>query len=545
MTVPMTELPAWAALLAHRDATRDRTIAALFADDPGRAERMTFEVAGLTVDLSKHLVDDETLRLLLELAAQRGLEGRIGAMFRGERINVTEDRPALHVALRMPRDRSLVVDGVDVVREVHAVLDRMAELAERIRGGDWLGHTGRPIRNVVNVGIGGSDLGPRMCTEALAHYARRDMTFRFVSNVDGTDLVEAVRDLDPAETLFVVSSKSFGTLETLTNARSARAWLLDGLGAGDEAVARHFVAVSTNEERVRAFGIDPANMLGFWDWVGGRYSVDSAIGFSLMVEIGPERFRELLDGFHAVDEHVRTTPLERNVPVLMGLIGIWYRNLLGAQTHAVLPYDVYLRSFPAYLQQLDMESNGKRVLLDGRPAPYATGPIVWGQPGTDGQHAFFQLLHQGTELVPADLIGFLTSLNPLGEHHDLLTANLLAQAEALAFGRSEDELRAAGVPEEQIPHRVTQGNRPTTLILADRLTPSVLGQLIALYEHEVFVQGAIWGVNSFDQWGVELGKILADAIVPELGTEDAPELTHDPSTNAAIARYRRAQGRAR
>ena len=543
MTVPMTELPGWDALVRHHAAMHDITIGQLFELESDRAGRMTFEAADLTVDLSKHHASGETVQLLLALAEERGLSDRIEAMFRGEHVNVTEDRPALHMALRMPRDRSLVVDGVDVVPEVHAVLDRMGDFAERVRSGAWTGHGGAPIRSVVNIGIGGSDLGPAMATEALTSYTKRDMTFRFVSNVDGTDLVEATRDLDPAETLFIVASKTFGTLETLTNARSARSWLLEGLGGDEAAVAAHFVAVSTAEEKVAAFGIDPANMFGFWDWVGGRYSVDSAIGLSLMIAIGPERFREFLDGFHAIDEHVRATSPDRNVPVLMGLLGVWYRNLFGAETHAVLPYDRYLRSFPAYLQQLDMESNGKRVLLDGSPAPYATGPIVWGQPGTNGQHAFFQLLHQGTTLVPADLIGFLHSLNPIGEHHELLTANLIAQAEALAFGRTEAQLREAGVPEAQIPHRLTPGNRPTTLILADRLTPSVLGQLIALYEHAVFVQGAMWGVNSFDQWGVELGKILADAIVPELRSGSPPELGHDASTNAAIRRYRRAQGR--
>jgi glucose-6-phosphate isomerase len=548
VTVPMTELPAWTALAGHHAAMRDRTIAELFAEDPDRrADAMTFEAAGLTADLSKHLATAETLALLVDLATERGLEGSIEAMFRGDRINVTEDRAVLHVALRMPRDRSLVVDGVDVVAEVHAVLDRMATFADRVRAGDHRGHTGKPIRNVVNIGIGGSDLGPAMAADALNADVRRDLTLRFVSNVDATDLVEKTRDLDPAETLVIVSSKTFGTLETLTNARSARAWLLDGLGVtGDDAeaaVAKHFVAVSTNEERVRGFGIDPENMFGFWDWVGGRYSVDSAIGLSLMIGIGPEAFRAFLDGFHAVDEHVRQTPFERNVPVLMALLGVWYRNLFDAQTHAVLPYDQALRTFPAYLQQLEMESNGKRVLLDGSAVPYATAPVVWGQPGTNGQHAFFQLLHQGTDLVPADLIGFLRSRNPLGDHHDLLMANLFAQAEALAFGRHPDQLRDAGVPEAQIPHRVTPGNRPTTLLLADELTPSTLGALIALYEHKVFVQGVIWGIDSFDQWGVELGKILADAIVPEVQSDDVPQLAHDASTNAAIRRYRRARGR--
>jgi glucose-6-phosphate isomerase len=548
VTVPMTDLAAWGRLEAHHATIRDRTIAELFAADPeGRADAMTFEAAGLTVDLSKHRADPETLELLRDLAEERRLGEAIEAMFRGDRINVTEERSVLHVALRMPRDRSLVVDGVDVVAQVHDVLDRMAAFAERVRDGRHTGVTGRPIRNVVNIGIGGSDLGPAMAADALNADVRQDLTLRFVSNVDATDLVEKTRGLDPAETLVIVSSKTFTTLETLTNAKSARTWLLDGLGlAGadaDAAIARHFVAVSTNEERVRSFGIDPTNMFGFWDWVGGRYSVDSAIGLSLMIGIGPDGFRRFLAGFHAIDEHVRSTPFDRNVPVLLGLLGVWYRNLFGAQTHAVLPYDHALRRFPAYLQQLTMESNGKRVLLDGSPAPYATSPIVWGEPGTNGQHAFFQLLHQGTELVPADLIGFLRSRNPVGDHHDLLMANLFAQAEALAFGRSDDELREAGVPEEQIPHRVTPGNRPTTLILAEELTPETLGALIALYEHAVFVQGVLWGIDSFDQWGVELGKILAGAIVPEVQADDAPQLTHDASTNAAIRRYRRARGR--
>jgi glucose-6-phosphate isomerase len=548
VTVPMTELPSWAPLAAHHTDLQGRTIAELFADDPeGRADAFTLEAAGLTVDLSKHIATAETFARLLALAQDRDLRGAIDAMFRGDRINVTEDRPALHVALRMPRDRSLVVDGTDVVAEVHEVLDRMAAFAERVRSGAHPGQTGRPIRNVVNIGIGGSDLGPQMAADALNADVRRDLTLRFVSNVDATDLVEKTRGLDPAETLVIVSSKTFTTLETLTNARSARAWLLDGLGVGgtdaDDAIAKHFVAVSTNEDEVRAFGIDPANMFGFWDWVGGRYSVDSAIGLSLMIGIGPDAFRAFLDGFHEIDEHVRTTPFERNVPVLMALLGVRYRNLFGAQTKAVLPYDHALRRFPAYLQQLEMESNGKRVLLDGSPVTYATSPIVWGEPGTNGQHAFFQLLHQGTELVPADLIGFLRSRNPLGDHHDLLMANLFAQAEAFAFGRSEAELRDAGVPENQIPHRVTPGNRPTTSILADQLDPRTLGALIALYEHVVFVQGVVWGIDSFDQWGVELGMFRAGAIVRALHADDPPELGHDASTNAAIRRYRRAQGR--
>jgi len=542
MTTPMTELAAWRDLVAHRADLEGRTIADLFEADTTRAAAMTFEAAGFSLDLSKHRATGQTLALLVELAEQRGLRDHIDAMWRGDHINVTEDRAVLHVALRMPRGHSLVVDGVDVVPQVHEVLDRMATFAERVRAGEWLGHTGRPIRSVVNIGIGGSHLGPAMCTEALAADRRHDLVFRFVSNVDGGDLLEAMRDLDPAETLFIVASKTFGTLETLTNARSAREWLLDGLGGDEAAVARHFVAVSTNAERVEAFGIDPANMFGFWGWVGGRYSVDSAIGLSLMIAIGAEAFREFLDGFHAIDEHLRTAPFERNLPVLMALLGVWYRNLWGASTHAVLPYDHALRSFPAYLQQLDMESNGKRVLLDGAPAPYPTGPVVWGQPGTNGQHAFFQLLHQGIELVPADLLGFLRAREPLGDHHDLLMANLFAQAEALAFGRSDQQLRGAGVPDHQVPHRVTPGNRPTSLLLAEQLDPRTLGSLIALYEHKVFVQGVMWGVNSFDQWGVELGKQLAEAITPELRTDVAPVLGHDGSTNSAIARYRRARG---
>jgi glucose-6-phosphate isomerase len=544
MTItPLTELPSWGALVTHRAELEDTTIAELVGADPARSDTMVHEVEGLLLDLTRHRATPETLRLLVALAEERGLRDRIDAMFRGERINTTEDRAVLHVALRMPRERSLVVDGIDVVAEVHRVLDRMRSFAEQVRDGRWTGQTGRRIRAVVNIGIGGSDLGPAMCVEALGHLVHPELTFRFVSNVDGADLAEKTRDLDPAATLVIVSSKTFGTLETLTNARSARAWLVDGLGGDEAAVARHFVAVSTNRERVEAFGIDPANMFGLWDWVGGRYSVDSAIGLSLMLAIGPEDFDAFLAGFHAIDEHLRTTPFERNLPVLMALLGIWYRNLWGASTHAVIPYQYALRSFPAYLQQLDMESSGKRVTMAGDPVPYATGPVVWGQPGTNGQHAFFQLLHQGTELVPVDLLGFLRSAHPIGEHHDLLTGNLLAQAEALAFGRDEASLRAAGVPEPQIPHRVTPGNRPVTLLLADELTPRILGSLIALYEHRVFAQGVLWGVNSFDQWGVELGKLLADGIVPELQADGPPELAHDAATNAVIRRYREAHGR--
>jgi glucose-6-phosphate isomerase len=478
------------------------------------------------------------MRLLLALAEESGLRERIDAMFHGEKINVSENRPVLHVALRAPRDASIVVDGVDVVPQVHAVLDRMSDFAGRIRSGEWRGHTGKPIRNVINIGIGGSDLGPAMATTALRHYADRELVSRFVSNVDGTDFVEATRDLDPEETLFIVSSKTFKTLETLTNAHSAREWALAGLGGDEAAVAKHFVAVSTNAEEVAKFGIDTANMFEFWDWVGGRYSYPSAIGLSLMVAIGPERFREMLAGFHAMDEHFRTTPFERNLPVVLALVGIWNNDLLGCETVAVLPYDQYLERFTAYLQQLDMESDGKHVDLDGRPVDYQTGPIVWGQPGTNGQHAFYQLMHQGTKIIPCDFIGFCQSLNPLGRHHDLLVANLLAQTEALAFGRTGEELAAEGGPEFQVLHRVTEGNRPTNTILAERLTPWSLGALVALYEHKVFVQGTIWRIDSFDQWGVELGKVLANRIIPELESNDEPELAHDSSTNALIRRYR-------
>jgi glucose-6-phosphate isomerase len=497
---------------------------------------------GLHLDYAKNLVTDETLRLLLELAESVGLRARIDAMFRGERINTTENRAVLHVALRAPRDVSIWVDGKDVVPEVHAVLDRMAAFAERVRSGDWKGHTGRRVRNVVNLGIGGSDLGPAMACEALAHYTDRNLSFRFVSNIDGTDFAEATRDLDPAETLFVICSKTFTTLETLTNARTARQWCLDALG-DEAAVERHFVAVSTNAEQVAGFGIDTANMFGFWDWVGGRYSMDSAIGLSLMLAIGPERFREMLAGFRAMDEHFLTAPLARNMPVILGLLGVWYGDFLGAESHAVLPYDQHLRRFPAYLQQLDMESNGKGVDLEGRPVDYETGPIVWGEPGTDGQHAFFQLIHQGTKLVPCDLIGFCRSLNPLGEHHDLLMANFFAQTEALAFGKTAEEAAAEGVPEPLVPHRSFPGNRPSNTILAETLTPETLGKLVGLYEHRVFVQGTVWNLNSFDQWGVELGKALAQRIGAELVSEEEPQLAHDGSTNALIRRYRRLRNR--
>jgi glucose-6-phosphate isomerase len=539
-TTPLTSRAAWQALERHAAELRRAHLRDLFADDPGRGERLVAEGAGLFYDFSKHRITDETVRLLVELAEEAGVRERAEAMFAGERINVTEGRPVLHVALRAPRDAVIEVDGENVVPAVHEVLDRMADFSERVRSGEWKGHTGARIRNVVNIGIGGSDLGPAMAYTALRHYSERSMTFRFVSNVDGTDLAEAIRDLDPAETLFVVSSKTFTTLETLANARSARAWLQDALGE-DADVARHFVAVSTNEEGVREFGIDPANMFGFWDWVGGRYSLPSAIGLSLMVAIGPERFREMLAGMHEMDEHFRTTPFERNLPALMGLLAVWNTNLLDAETVAVLPYDQYLSAFSAYLQQLEMESNGKHVDLDGRPVDWHTGRVVWGEPGTNGQHAFYQLIHQGTRLIPCDFIGFLHSLNPLGDHHDLLMANMLAQTEALAFGRTADELEAEGSPPEQIPHRVCPGNRPTSTILADTLTPAILGALIALYEHSVLTQGAVWEINSFDQWGVELGKVLAVKIIPELQAAEDPALDHDSSTNALIRRYRAAR----
>ncbi|MGW4147969.1 glucose-6-phosphate isomerase [Streptomyces albogriseolus] len=532
--------PEWDALEQHR-AQGLPGLRELFADDPSRAERYVVYVGDLRIDYSKHLVTDETLRLLRELAAAMDVFGLRDAMFRGERINSTEDRAVLHTALRAPRDAVIEVDGDNVVPAVHAVLDRMADFARRVRSGEWTGHTGRRIRNVVNIGIGGSDLGPAMAYEALRAYTARDMTFRFVSNVDGADLHEAVRDLDPAETLFVVASKTFTTIETVTNATSARAWLLEGLGGDEKAVARHFVALSTNAEKVARFGIDTANMFEFWDWVGGRYSYDSAIGLSLMIAIGPDRFREMLDGFRIVDEHFRTAPPEANAPLLMGLLGVWYNNFHDAQSHAVLPYSHYLSKFTAYLQQLDMESNGKSVDRQGRPVSWQTGPVVWGTPGTNGQHAYYQLIHQGTKLIPADLIGFVRPIAELSDglkaQHDLLMANLLAQGQALAFGKTPDEVRAEGVPEELVPHKTFQGNHPTTTILATELTPSVLGQLVALYEHKVFVQGAIWDIDSFDQWGVELGKVLAKRVEPAL-TEgaDAPGL--DPSTAALVAAYR-------
>ncbi len=537
---PLRERPAWQALEAHRADLGDTHLRRLFADDPERGRRLTLEAAGIFLDYSKNRVTDESLRLLIQLARESGLGERIEAMFTGQRVNVTENRAVLHTALRAPRDAHVLVDGEDVVPAVHDVLDRMAAFANQVRDGAWLGFTGSRIRNVVNIGIGGSDLGPVMACEALRAYTRRDMTFRFVSNVDGTDFVEATRDLSPAETLVIVSSKTFTTIETMRNAQAARRWLLASLG--DEfAVARHFVAVSTNAAEVSAFGIDPANMFGFWDWVGGRYSMDSAIGLSTMVAVGPDHFREMLAGFREMDEHFRHAPFERNLPVLLGLLTVWYAGCFGAETVAVLPYDQYLKRFPAYLQQLTMESNGKGVTLDGTRVDYATGPIFWGEPGTNGQHSFYQLIHQGTHLIPADFIGFLDTLNPLGDHHDLLTANLIAQTEALAFGKTAEQVRAEGTPEHLVPHRVFEGNRPSNTILAERLTPGTLGRLVALYEHSVFTQGVIWGLDSFDQWGVELGKVLANRVATELQAAAEPPLAHDSSTNGLIARYRAAR----
>jgi glucose-6-phosphate isomerase len=538
VATPIDRTPEWQALLAHRDAIAGVHLRTLFADDPGRAGRLVAEGAGLFLDYSKHRITDETLRLLLALARTAGVEERRAAMFAGERINTTEDRAVLHVALRAPPTERILVYGHDVVPGVHEVLARMAAFARRVRDGEWTGHTGRAIRNVINIGIGGSDLGPAMATEALRYYSARSMRFRFVSNVDGADLREATIDLDPAETLFIVSSKTFTTLETLTNARSARDWLLASLG-DPAAVVRHFVAVSTNEAKVREFGIDPANMFGFWDWVGGRYSMDSAIGLSLMIAIGPDDFGEMLAGFREMDEHFLDAPAERNLPMLMGMLGTWYANFLGFPTHAVLPYSQELSRFPAYLQQLDMESNGKSVRLDGERVAYDTGPIVWGTAGTNGQHAYYQLLHQGTRIVPADLVGFVNPTTEVGNHHDLLVANLFAQAEALAFGKTRDEVVADGVPPRQVNARVFEGNRPTSVLLADRLTPHTLGSLVALYEHKVFVQGAIWGIDSFDQWGVELGKVLAGRIAGELvGPDVAAAARHDSSTAALIRRFR-------
>ncbi|MGD0056003.1 MAG: glucose-6-phosphate isomerase [Acidimicrobiales bacterium] len=534
---PLRQRQSWKALETHYLEISSRHLREFFADDPARGTRLRAQAEGLHLDYSKNRVTDETLRLLMELANESGLVQRRDAMFAGEHINVSEDRAVLHVALRMPKEATLVVDGVDVVAQVHEVLNRMTDFANRVRSGEWRGHSGQVIKNVVNIGIGGSDLGPVMAYEALRYYSRRDLTFRFVSNVDSTDFVEAVRDLDAAETLFIISSKTFGTLETLTNARSAREWLVRELGDAS-AVAKHFVAVSTNEEKVSAFGIDPANMFGFWDWVGGRYSMDSAIGLSTMLAVGPEGFGQLLEGFHAMDEHFRTAPFDENLPVLMGMLGVWNRDFLGCTTVGVMPYEQYLKRLPAYLQQLTMESNGKHVALDGTAIDYQTGPVYWGEPGTNGQHSFYQLIHQGTSIIPVDLIGFAKSLNPLGEHHDILSSNVFAQAQALAFGKTEEEVRAEGTAEAVVPHRVMEGNRPTNVLLAEVLTPRLLGSLIALYEHSVFTQGTIWGVDSFDQWGVELGKVLAVAIIPELESSSEPELSHDSSTNALITLYR-------
>jgi glucose-6-phosphate isomerase len=535
---------AWKALQVHQKAIQPVHLRELFAQDPHRGERLALEAAGIFLDYSKNRVTDETLKLLLELARASGLQSRIDAMFRGDKINVTEKRAVLHVALRAPRGESIFVDGEDVVPQVHAVLDKMAAFSNRVRGGEWKGHTGKRIRNVINIGIGGSDLGPVMAYEALRHESERSMTFRFVSNVDGTDFAEAVQDLDPSETLFIVSSKTFTTLETMINAHTARAWLLKGLGGDESSIAKHFVAVSTNAAEVSKFGIDTANMFGFWDWVGGRYSMDSAIGLSTMLAIGPENFHSMLDGFHQIDEHFRTAPFERNLPVLMGLLTVWYNNFFGAQTVAVLPYEQYLKRFPAYLQQLTMESNGKHVTLAGVEVDYATGPVYWGEPGTNGQHSFYQLIHQGTRLIPCDFIAFSKSLNPLGRHHDILIANVLAQAEALAFGKTAEQVKSEGTPDWLVPHRVFEGNRPSNVLFADRLTPATLGKLVALYEHSVFTQGTIWQVNSFDQWGVELGKALAQRIIPELENPAEPALVHDSSTNNLIRRYRAGKGTA-
>ncbi len=535
---PLIERPAWKALVAHHGEIGPRHLRDIFADDPERGTRLRAEVAGLHLDYSKNRVTDETMALLVQLAEQSGLREHIDAMFAGRHINVSEDRAVLHVALRMPPDAHLVVDGVDVVAEVHEVLRRMRSFADRVRGGDWTGYTGKRIRNVINVGIGGSDLGPVMAYEALRHYSNRNLTMRFVSNVDSTDFVEATRDLDPAETLFIISSKTFSTLETMTNAQSAREWVVGALG-DEAAVANHFVAVSTNAELVSRFGIDTDNMFGFWDWVGGRYSMDSAIGLSTMIAIGPDNFRDLLAGFHAIDHHFRTAPFAENLPVIMGMMAVWYRNFFGCQTVGVMPYEQYLKRFPAYLQQLTMESNGKHVTLAGTHVEADTGAVFWGEPGTNGQHSFYQLIHQGTSIIPVDLIGFAKALNPLGEHHDLLSSNVFAQAQALAFGKTAEEVRAEGTPESVVPHRVMEGNRPTNVILAEVLTPFRLGTLVALYEHSVFTQGTVWGIDSFDQWGVELGKAMARQIAPQLISEADPELDHDSSTNELIRLYRR------
>jgi glucose-6-phosphate isomerase len=540
MNVPaLRERPAWSALKKHHQKVRRLQIKQLFAKDRDRGERLAFEAAGIYFDYSKNRITDETLGLLLQLANESGLRQHIDAMFRGDKINTSEKRSVLHVALRAPRGASILHDGQNVVPEVHAVLDKMAGFADRVRSGDWKGHTGKRIRNVINVGIGGSDLGPVMAYEALRHYSRRDMTFRFVSNVDGTDFAEAVVDLDPAETLFIISSKTFTTLETMTNAHTARQWLVSGLGGADQATAKHFVAVSTNAQEVSKFGIDTANMFGFWDWVGGRYSMDSAIGLSTMIAVGPDNFRAMLAGFHEMDEHFRTAPFERNIPALMGLLSVWYNDFFVAQAVGVMPYQQYLKRFPAYLQQLTMESNGKHVTWDGAPVDSDTGPIYWGEPGTNGQHSFYQLIHQGTRLIPCDFIAFAHTLNPLGSHQDILMASVLAQAEALAFGKTARQVKAEGTPDWLVPHRLFSGNRPSNLILLDDLTPAALGKLVAMYEHSVFTQGTIWQIDSFDQWGVELGKALAQRIIPELDGATEPKLKHDSSTNALIRRYRK------
>ena len=536
---PLGERKAWKALQTHFQQIRDRHLRELFAEDPARGERFTAETGGIFLDYSKNRITDETLKLLVQLAEESGVREKIEAMFRGDKINITENRAVLHVALRAPKGESIVLDGEDVVPAVHTVLDKMSDFAERVRSGAWKGHTGKKIRNVVNIGIGGSDLGPVMAYEALKHYSQRDLTFRFVSNVDGTDFAEAVQDLDAEETLFLVASKTFTTLETMTNAHSARDWALAKLGGDEKAVAKHFVAISTNAKEVTKFGIDTANMFGFWDWVGGRYSMDSAIGLSTMLAIGPENFHAMLAGFHEMDVHFRTTPFEKNLPVLLGLLTVWYTDFFDAQTVAILPYEQYLKRFPAYLQQLTMESNGKHVTLDGLKVGTETGPIYWGEPGTNGQHSFYQLIHQGTRLIPCDFIGFYKTLNPLGRHHDMLMANVFAQAEALAFGKTAEQVKAEGTPDWLVPHRVFEGNRPSNTILTDVLTPAVLGKLVALYEHAVFTQGAIWNIDSFDQWGVELGKVLATRILGELESPSEPEGSHDSSTNSLIQRYRK------
>jgi glucose-6-phosphate isomerase len=536
---PLTKRKAWSALKAHAKKIHETHLRQLFDEDPKRGERFFVDAVGIYFDYSKNRIDDKAIQLLLDLARESGLQARIDAMFRGDKINITENRAVLHVALRAPKDESIVVDGKNVVPEVHTVLDKMSDFSNRVRSGEWKGHTGKRIRSVINVGIGGSDLGPVMAYEALKHYSERGMTFRFVSNVDGTDFAEAVTDLDPAETLFIISSKTFTTLETMTNAHSARDWSLKGLGGDEKAVAKHFVAVSTNEAEVSKFGIDVANMFGFWDWVGGRYSMDSAIGLSTMIAVGPDNFRAMLSGFHEMDEHFRTTPFERNIPVLLGLLGVWYTEFFDAQTIAVLPYEQYLKRFPAYLQQLTMESNGKHVTLEGKTVKYETGPIYWGEPGTNGQHSFYQLIHQGTRIIPCDFIAFGKTLNPLGRHHDMLVANVCAQSEALAFGKTPQQVKEEGTPDWLVPHRVFEGNRPSNTFLLEKLTPEALGKLVALYEHSVFTQGTVWQIDSFDQWGVELGKVLAQRIIPELESKTDPDLKHDSSTNAVIRQYRK------